>query len=364
MKKKKEKKLTNEERLQAALANSVSLMGDIKPVTDNKLHTNDLDIALGDFVPQQNIYDGITQEELDNNINKGKEDLSKFIDENTENYVDFDERLDGDRENLFYQNLNKKYMDYIDSVQTRKKEQNIKPEKVRLPWFRKIRIKLASELFEHKLKASDNAAGLRFKRVITDDFYEHLSWGDEKLLRSFFEGKTQLSSAQAKEFLTFGKAWRLFVLAIKSKCERMKYNLYLKLHGLILKCVKNRDYYGHSDLEEMLNSTGGLPYSTLLSNHGIDPDCMNYIVDTNIDSYGKVTDIRKELLKQKIDATLPKPVNFNIGDFFKNLDDEPEIAYQKDVPTKENVEDAVKKTNELIDTGLTEENTTENLEKV
>ena len=355
MKKNKEKKLTNAERLQAALINSAPLMGDIKPITDNKLHVDGENVTIGELTEQNN-YKTIEKEQRDEIFAKQQKDLSKFIEENTDDYVDFDERLEGDRENLFYQNLNKKYMDYIDSVQTRKEEQNIKPEKVRLPWFRKIRIKLASELFEHKLKASDNAAGLRFKRVITDDFYEHLSWGDEKLLRSFFEGKTKLSSAQVKEFLTFGKVWRLFVLAIKSKCEHMKYNLYLKLHGLILKCVKDRDYYGHSDLEEMMNSTGGLPYSTLLSNHGIDPDCMNYISDAN----GNIIDIRKELLKQKIDATLPKPVDFNIDDFFKNLEDEHDVDTTEDETEETD-------TNDVVETGLEEnkeENTDENPEKV
>ena len=118
-KKKKEKKQSNAERLSAAIINSAPLMGEIKPIKDEVLHTNDLDIALGDFAPQQNIYDGITQEELDNNINKGKEDLSKFIKENRDDYVDVDERLLGDRENLFYKNLNKKYMNYVNSVETK-----------------------------------------------------------------------------------------------------------------------------------------------------------------------------------------------------------------------------------------------------
>ena len=349
MKKKKQKKLTNAERLQAALANSAPLMGDIKPVTDNKLHVDGENITLGDLAEQKK-YEGINGVEYTENILKQKEDLSKFIENNTDDYVDVDERLEGDRENLFYENLNKKYMDYVDSVQTKKEEQNIKPKKIRLPWFRKIRAKLASELFEYKLKASDNA-GFRFKRVVTDDFYEHLGWGDEKLLRSFFDGKTQLNESQAKEFLTFGKVWRLFVLAIKSKCEHMKYNLYMKLHGLILKCVKDRDYYGHNDLEEMMNSTGGLPYSTLLSNHGIDPDCMNYIFDSD---GNVVMDIRKELLKRKIDSTLPKPEDFKIEDIF-NMDDIFKAEPKELLPEEEK---------EDIETGLTEENTEENLEKV
>ena len=353
MKKKKEKKLTNAERLNAAIINSAPLMGDIKPIKDDKLHVDGENITIGDLT-EQNDYKTLDKTQRDEIFAKQQEDLSKFIEENTEDYVDFDERLDGDRENLFYQNLNKKYMDYVDSVQTKKEEQDIKTQKVRLPWFRKIRAKLASELFEYKLKASDNA-GFHFKRVVTDDFYEHLGWGDEKLLRSFFEGKTQLNESQAKEFLTFGKAWRLFVLALKSKCEHMKYNLYLKLHGLILKCVKDRDYYGHNDLEEMMNSTGGLPYSTLLSNHGIDPDCMNYIVDAD----GKVIDIRKELLKRKIDSTLPKPVDFNIDDFFKNLEDEHDVDTTEDETEETN-------TNDVVETGLEEvkENTDENPEKV
>lgn len=348
MKKKKQKKLTNEERLQAALANSAPLMGDIKPVTDNKLHVDGENITLGDLA-EQNKYEDINEVEYTENILKHKEDLSKFIENNKDDYVDVDERLDGDRENLFYENLNKKYMKYVDSVQTKKEEQNIKPKKVRLPWFRKIRAKLASELFEYKLKASDNA-GFRFKRVITDDFYEHLGWGDEKLLRSLFEGKTQLNESQAKEFLTFGKVWKLFVLVIKSKCEHMKYNLYMKLHGLILKCVKDMDYYGHNDLEEMMNATGGLPYGTLLSNHGIDPDCMNYIVDSD----GKVIDIRKELLKRKIDSTLPKPEEFKIEDIF-NMDDIFNAEPKELLPEEEK---------EDIETGLTDENKEENLEKV
>lgn len=315
-KKKKEKKQSNAERLSAAIINSAPLMGEIKPVKDELLHTNDLDIALGDFAPQQNIYDGITQEELDNNINKGKEDLSKFIEENTDDYVDVDERLIDDRENLFYKNLNKKYMDYVDSVETKKKEEVVKPEKVHLPWFRKIRAKLASELFEYRLKASDNACP-QFKRVVDSNFHKHLGYGDEALLRRFFEGKTELNVSQSNEFLTFGKVWKLFVLTIKTKCEHMKYNCYMKLHGLILKFVKDRDYYGHNDLEEMMNATGGLPYDTLLSNHGIDPNCMYYIMDSN---GNVVIDIRKELLKRKIDSTLPKPVEFNVNDIF-NMDD-------------------------------------------
>ena len=353
MKKKKEKKLTNAEHLNAAIINSVPLMDDIKPIKDDKLHVDGENITIGDLM-EQNDYKTLDKTQRDEIFTKQQEDLSKFIDENTEDYVDFDERLDGDRENLFYQNLNKKYMDYVNSAQTKKEKQDIKTQKVRLPLFRKIRAKLASELFEDKLKASDNA-GFRFKKVVTDDFYEHLGWGDEKLLRSFFEGKTQLNESQAKEFLTFGKAWRLFVLAIKSKCEHMKYNLYLKLHGLILKCVKDRDYYGHNDLEEMMNSTGGLPYSTLLSNHGIDPDCMNYVSDAN----GNIIDIRKELLKQKIDATLPKPVDFNIDDFFKNLEDEHGIDITKDEMEETN-------TNDVVETGLEEdkENMDENPDKI
>lgn len=353
MKKKKEKKLTNAKRLNAAIINSAPLMGDIKLIKDDKLHVDGENTTIGDLT-EQNDYKTLDKTQRDEIFTKQQEDLSKFIEENTEDYVDFDERLDGDRENLFYQNLNKKYMDYVDSVQTKKEKQDIKTQKVRLPWFRKIRTKLASELFEYKLKASDNA-GSNFKRVVTDDFYEHLGWGDEKLLRSFFEGKAQLNESQAKEFLTFGKAWRLFVLAIKSKCEHMKHNLYLKLHGLILKCVKDRDYYGHNDLEEMMNSTGGLPYSTLLSNHGIDPDCMNYVSDAN----GNIIDIRKELLKQKIDATLPKPVDFNIDDFFKNLEDEHDTDTTKHEMDETN-------TNDVVETGLEEdkENMDENPDKI
>ena len=356
MKKKKQKKLTNEERLQAALVNSAPLMGDIKPVTDNKLHVDGENITLGDLAEQKK-YEDINEVEYTENILKHKEDLSKFIDNNIDDYVDVNERLDGDRENLFYENLNKKYMEYVDSVQTKKEEQNIKPKKVRLPWFRKIRAKLASELFEYKLKASDNA-GFRFKRVITDDFYEHLGWGDEKLLRSFFEGKTQLNKTQAKEFLTFRKVWKLFVLVVKSKCEHMKYNLYMKLHGLILKCVKDRDYYGYNDLEEMMNATGGLPYDTLLSNHGINPNYMYYLVDAYTvnmrNGTSQAVDMRKILLKRKIDSTLPKSEDFKIEDIF-NMDDIFNAEHKETLPEEEK---------EDIETGLTDENKEENLEKV
>ena len=38
MKKKKEKKLTNAERLNAAIINSTPIMDDIKPIKDDKLH--------------------------------------------------------------------------------------------------------------------------------------------------------------------------------------------------------------------------------------------------------------------------------------------------------------------------------------
>jgi hypothetical protein len=345
MKKKKEKKLTNAERLNAAIINSAPLMGDIKPIKDDKLHVDGENITIGDLT-EQNDYKTLDKTQRDEIFAKQQEDLSKFIEENTEDYVDFDERFDDDRENLFYQNLNKKYMDYVDNLQAKKQEQDIKTQKVRLPWFRKIRAKLASELFEHKLEASDNACP-QFKRVIDSNFHKHLGYNNEVLLRSFFEGKTELNVSQSNEFLTFGKVWKLFVLTIKTKCEHMKYNCYMKLHGLILKLVKDRDYYGHNDLEEMMNATGGLPYDTLLSNHGVDPDCMNHIVDAD----GKVIDIRKELLKRKIDSTLPKPVDFNIDDFFKD------IEYDHGT---ENVET---KEEEPVEIGL-EENKNENLEKV
>ena len=264
--------------------------------------------------------------------------------------------LNGDKENLFYENLNKKFMNYVDSVEEKKQKSKFK--KTCIPLFRKNREKLASEYFEHKLKASDNA-GIRFKKAITNDFYRTLQFNDEKLLCNFIDGKIRLNKFESKRFYSFRSVWKLFVLTVREKYE----NLYIKVHSLILKLIKNKDYYGYGDLEEMMNATGGLPYDTLLTNNGVDPYYINHIFDDNGNS---VMDIRKELLKQKITSTLPKPEEFKIDDIF-NMDDilkvnqnEKPYENEKDdaesAPTTEKVNEALEKAKKLIENDITNEN--------
>ena len=300
-------------------------MEDIKPISDTSLHENEkvIDMSklesdsfgarLGIESSKNNLpYEPIKQTELDNTVNKLNDELTEFKDKTGDNYVDVKDRPVDDKEELFYKNLNAKYQAYVDNIQDVKQENH---KTVKLPWFRETRKKFASNIFDAKMKASDIAGNCHsYRRAVDGNYYEHLDWTQENTLRHFFNNKLRLNALQVGEFYTFKNVWKLVKLILITRITVAKN----KIYTLLAKLVRHKDYYGYDSLEEMMDSTGGLPYDTLLSNHGIDPDCMNYIKDDD----GNIINIKKEMLKKKFSAKFPTSQQEFENLFDKKDDDE------------------------------------------
>lgn len=293
-----------QERILNAIEKASKMMPTDNVVKDETLHKNEKEVELSAFgTPgnlKENPYEVMTDEEKEKFINK----INSGVEER--HFAEMVEKSDGeipnkeelseilgleDLNDKFDKKVKEKYDKFIGELATGKypysakdHEKKNKIKKDTTTKFKKFRQKVAGDVYKNKLRATDLAAkrnGYRTRVFYGTKFQENkykgpLSLGEYYLIKQLFAGEYHLEGLQYKEICRFSNVWKLFKFIVREKWIYFISNVYTKL---VVK-LPNKGYYGYKNLEDMMESTGGKPYTTLLSNKGINPDCMYYTEDS------------------------------------------------------------------------------------
>lgn len=287
------------------------------PVRNENLHKNEKEVE-GDTLVGMNLkdspYDIMSDEEKQKFSDKVESGIEwkQFQEMMKKTHTDIATEKDvnelDDNNDLFEKKVQEKYDKFVGELAVGKYPYRVKDngkKKEIKTYFKKFRQKVAGDMYDNKLKSTDIASkrlNKRPRRFYGTKFQENLFEGplsgyDMRVIREFLGGKYHLDGLQYNEFCKFSWVWKLFKFIVREKWNNFISNIYT---GLVIK-LPRRQYYGYKNLEDMMESTGGKPYTSLLTNHSINPEVMYYAKDKD----DKVVDLRPEyqmFLKKKYNS--------------------------------------------------------------
>lgn len=320
-----------QKRVLDGIKRAAKIMPKDPPVRNENLHKNEKEVE-GDTLVGMNLkdspYEAMSDEEKQKFIDKAESGVEwkQFQDmmEKTDTDIATDEDVNelDDNNDLFEKKVQGKYDKFVGELAVGKYPCRVKDNRNKKgikAYFKKFQQKVSGDMYDNKIKSADiasNRLNKRPRRFYGTKFQENLFEGslssyDMRVIHEFLGGKYHLDGLQYNEFCKFSWVWKLFKFIVREKWNNFISNIYT---GLVIK-LPSRQYYGHKNLEDMMESTGGKPYTSLLTNHGINPEVMFYTKD----SEGNIINLKPEYEKylsgrEYFDTVFKNSINGNIVD--------------------------------------------------